>query len=160
ASDTGVSNADDVTSSVSLVLGGTAEPGSTVTVYRGSIVVAKAAAADPGGTWSVTDTAPGDGGYSYTVTATDHARNGWDVSPHLLVSVDTVPPLLNVSGVPTGYGYTLPDLPPRPAFAPTDSGSGITAQSETWLKPDTSSGAGIYVYTATATDRAGNTSTA
>jgi streptogramin lyase len=157
-SDTGVSAMDNITSRTSLALAGTAEIGSTVTLHRGATTVGTATA-DPGSSvWSITDGVPGDGTFSYKATATDAAGNASPTSDALVVTVDTVPPSLNVTGAASGTVYAMPALPVRPASAPVDNGSGIASQHDNWTTP-VGGPAGLYTYTATATDTAGNQST-
>lgn len=84
-------------------LGGTAEPGSTVYVYDGGMLVGTTSA-DGTGAWSFTPAALLAGAHSFAVTATDESGN--------------------VSGPSTGYAITI-DLgaPSAPVLDPTD---GIT----------------------------------
>jgi uncharacterized protein YdaL len=159
ASDSGVSDSDNVTNKTTLTFTGTAQNGSTVTLYRGTTAVGTTTADAVSGTWSITDAVAADGAYGYTATATDRAGNTSGASdPPLPVTVDTVAPALNVSGAVSGSSYTLPQLPTRPTFDPADGGSGIAVGSpaDSWTTPGTSSGAGTYVYTAGAADKAGN----
>jgi len=85
-SDDGSSTSDHVTSITALQLAGSAEPSSSVTLYRDGSAVATGAA-DVSGVWSISDAVPGVGVYSYTVTATDGAGNVSPVSESLLVTV-------------------------------------------------------------------------
>ena len=75
------------------------------------------------------------------------------------VNLDKTNPLLNVSGAADGATFNVCSLPARPAFAPSDALSGVDTQSDSWVKPTTTSGVGTYTYTATATDKAGNMAT-
>jgi hypothetical protein len=107
--------------------------------------------------WTIDNTVPGAGSYSFTATATDLAGNVSGASTALVVTVDTVAPVLHVSGDANGTSYTLPNLPLRPTFAPTDTdGSGVVSSSDSWSTPVNPGATGIYKYTATATDLAGN----
>jgi probable HAF family extracellular repeat protein len=159
ATDSGPSSTDGVTNHTALVLVGTAEPGSTVTLLRHGAAVGTARARSGAGAWAIATTVGGDGTYVFTATAADVAGNVSTTSPALTVRADTVAPVLNVSGAASGTSFTLPSLPVRPSFAPADAGSGLASSEDTWTTPGTSNGAGAYVYSATATDRAGNTST-
>jgi hypothetical protein len=142
---------------MSLTFAGTADAGATVTLSRGSVVVGTTTANPQAGTWSITDAVAAHGVSVYTATATNAAGNTSPASEPVSVTVDTVAPLLNISGAADGSTYTLPDLPVAPTFNPTDAGgSGVVDKSDNWTTPGTSNGAGRYSYTATATDRAGN----
>jgi hypothetical protein len=72
ADDDGASNTDNVTSSTTLVLAGTAEPGATVTLFRDGASAGTARAGLANGEWSIADTVPGIGigigSYSYTAS--------------------------------------------------------------------------------------------
>jgi hypothetical protein len=118
ASDSGVSASDKVTRETSLVLTGWAEPSSTVALFRDGTAAGTTTADRPSGTWSITDSNVGDDVHSYTAAATDPAGNTSAASAALAVTVDTIAPALNVTGALSGGGYTLPNLPSRPTFAP------------------------------------------
>jgi probable HAF family extracellular repeat protein len=155
ASDSGTSDSDDVTSSIPRTFSGTAESGSTVTLFRDGAETGTALAAE--GTWTIVDSATTNGTAVYTARSADPAGNVSDFSAGLPVTIDTVPPVLNLSGAPDGTEYVLPDVPPSPTFAPSDgSGSGIVSHSETWATPVGTS-VGLYTYSAVAQDLAGNT---
>lgn len=77
ASDSGISNADNITSVAQPVFVGTAEAGSSVTLYEGA-AVRGTGVADSAGAWSITANAPFAQGL-HTLTAT--AANGIGVSP-------------------------------------------------------------------------------
>jgi hypothetical protein len=91
-SDTGASSADHVTSDGMPTITGTAEAGSSVTLYDtdGTTVLGNAVAT--GGAWSITSSALADGAHTLTVTATDTAGNESAASGALAVTIDTVAP--------------------------------------------------------------------
>ncbi|WBV44664.1 Ig-like domain-containing protein [Pseudoroseomonas cervicalis] len=88
ANDTGVPN-DLLTRDTTPDLSGRAEALSTVTIYRDGVKVGEAQA-DACGAWSFAEeTALADGGYTYTVTATDRAGNVSQQSQGLSLVVDS-----------------------------------------------------------------------
>jgi hypothetical protein len=105
-SDTGASNADDLTNDTTPTLTGTAEPGSTVSVYDGAGLLGTTVA-DGAGNWSFTTPVLGEGGHTITVTATDAANNTSLASAPLAITIDTTAPTLTSlsSSSPAGtYG--------------------------------------------------------
>jgi hypothetical protein len=92
SSDTGISNTDDITSNRTPTFTGTAEAGSTVTLYSGTANVGSGVA-DANGNWSITTTsALGNGIRSITAKATDAAGNVGPASAALSVTIDSTPP--------------------------------------------------------------------
>ena len=89
--DTGISNTDNITSNTTPVFTGTAEAGSTVTLYDG-VALLGTATATTGGNWTITSSALSEGSHSVTATATDAASNTSAHSPSLAVTVDTSAP--------------------------------------------------------------------
>ena len=71
---------------------GTAEPGSTVTIYSGGVAVGSGVAT--GGVYQITITTPlaPDGVFNITALATDAAGNASSVSGALSLTIDTTPP--------------------------------------------------------------------
>ncbi|ONP13920.1 calcium-binding protein, partial [Burkholderia cenocepacia] len=127
-----VSVTDDVGSIVGLLttgattddttptLAGTAEAGSTVSVYDGTTLLGTTTA-DPSGNWTFTPaTGLGEGAHSITVTATDTAGNVSPPSAAFAITVDTTAPtatatlttLTDNTGVPNDWitGDTTPTL--------------------------------------------------
>jgi hypothetical protein len=90
-------------------------------------------------------------------TATDEAGNSAGATFDG-ISIDKTPPTITLSGVTDGASYAL-GAAPTPSATVTDGLSGVATQSATLQRPTTASGAGTYVYTVTATDKAGNTAT-
>src|SRR5439155_13070884 len=89
--DTGSSGSDEITSDASLVLNGTADNNSTVTVTRVGFGVLGTTTANGSGDWSFdyTGTTLADNTYTFTATATDAAGNVSGVSANFLVTIDT-----------------------------------------------------------------------
>ncbi len=74
-------------------------------------------------------------------------------------SADHTPPVVTVQGVADGDKYVL-GTPVGPTCSATDAGSGLAGPCGLTLAgPGTANGVGQYRYTATATDKAGNTAT-
>ncbi len=159
-------------------LSGTAEAGSTVSLWINGVVVAVGTAS--GGTYTLELTSPlADGTYSVTATATDIAGNASGTSIPFSLTIDTTPPA----------------APPSPALIAADDsgtvGDGITNVKQPRLTGSAAAGSsvtlwvagaavgtgtasggiyaiilsspltdGAYSVTATATDAAGNVSAA
>ena len=96
SSDTGMSNADGITNDTTPTFAGTAEAGSTLTLYEDATVIGSATA-DGSGNWSVAVSAFSDGVYSITATAMDAMGNISAASAALTIMVDTQAPTLSVS---------------------------------------------------------------
>lgn len=81
-------------------LNGLADAGSTVKIYlNGSATPSYTTTADANGTWRVTVGHLADGSYSYVATATDLAGNTTPPSTPLNFIVDTVAPVLAITGI-------------------------------------------------------------
>ncbi len=89
ASDLGVSNTDNITSSATQQLTGSAADAATVTILAGTSTLNNVAVS--GGSWSYTATL-GSGSYAITVFATDTAGNAGAASTALGMVIDTTPP--------------------------------------------------------------------
>jgi serralysin len=85
ASDSGVSNTDNVTDIATPTLTGTAEIGSLVTLFDGATAIQTTIAT--GGLWSVTAPTLTDGAHSFTATATDVAGNASQASDALSITI-------------------------------------------------------------------------
>jgi hypothetical protein len=103
ASDTGASNSDKVTNDTTPTLSGTAESGSTVTVYDGATLLGTVVAT--GGSWSYTTTTLSGGSHSFTATATDTAGNVSAASSGLAVTIDATAPVVSSVSVPAAGVY-------------------------------------------------------
>ncbi|WEM94593.1 Ig-like domain-containing protein [Telluria mixta] len=172
-SDSGSSNSDDITSSVTPVITGTAEAGSTVTLYdtNGTTVLGTAGAT--GGVWSITANTLVDGNHTLTAKATDAAGNVSNASGALAVTIDTTAPAsvaLSASSLVTanaGSGATVGTLSATDATAVTyalASGSNDADNAKFALSGNTLTiggsalAAGTYHVYLSATDAAGNVS--
>jgi Bacterial Ig-like domain/Bacterial Ig domain len=91
ASDTGVSNTDNITSIVAPTFTGNADAGDTVTLYDGTTVIGTGIGT-AGGTWSITASTLANGAHGITATATDSLGNVSVSSSVLSVTIDTVAP--------------------------------------------------------------------
>jgi len=105
--DNGASNADDLTNDTTPTFTGTAEPGSTVTLYDtdGTTVVGTGTAT--GGSYSITTTPLSAGSHTITAKATDAAGNTGVASGGLTVTIDTTSPAVSSVGVPANGTYKL-----------------------------------------------------
>lgn len=93
ASDTGSSSSDNITSVITPTLNGTAEAGSTVTLYdTDGVTVLGSTTANGSGNWSITSSFLAAGAHSLSVIATDTAGNRSTASAKLNVTIDTSAP--------------------------------------------------------------------
>jgi large repetitive protein len=91
-SDLGLSSADLITSQTRPTFAGTAEAGATIQLLANNTVIGTGAA-DAAGRWNVTvANALAEGIYSFTAKSADSAGNISDVSPGLIVTIDTTAP--------------------------------------------------------------------
>ena len=91
--DSGSSNTDNLTNDNTPTFEGTAEAGSTVTLYdTDGTTLLGSGTADGSGNWSITVSALTQGTHSITARATDAAGNTSPASSGLSVTVDTTPP--------------------------------------------------------------------
>src|SRR5262249_47685141 len=93
SNDTGISSTDMITNDSTLIISGTAEPGSTVQILRNDVSLGTVTT-DATGHWSLDSTAKAlaDGSYQYKVKATDAAGNVGPLSAAFVVVVDTQAP--------------------------------------------------------------------
>jgi len=141
-------------------LAGTAQPGSTVTLYNNGVLIGTTLA-DGSGNWSFTTPAMGEGSHAFTATATNGSGTG-PVSAAMTVIVDTTAPnaptgQFNADGsVLTGQaeaGSTVTiRLPDGTTYTATANASG--SYSLAFVNKQTDGG----TLTLTATDTAGNMS--
>ncbi|MEL6318796.1 MAG: Ig-like domain-containing protein, partial [Pseudomonadota bacterium] len=101
ASDTGVSDGDDLTSVTTPTIEGAAEANATVTIRSGATVVATTTA-DGSGAFSAATTTLPEGASTLTATATDAAGNESAASAGLAVTIDTTRPGVTVSDPASG----------------------------------------------------------
>ena len=88
-SDTGVSNTDNLTSDTTATLNGTAETGSTVTIYDTDGTTVLGTGIATGGSYSITTSVLSDGAHTLTAKTTDTAGNTSVASSGLVVTIDT-----------------------------------------------------------------------
>ncbi|MRF57961.1 BapA/Bap/LapF family large adhesin [Citrobacter portucalensis] len=162
-------------------LNGTAEAGSTVSIYDGSTLLGTALV-QSNNSWSFTPTTPlANGSHTFTVTATDAAGNTSGATAGFSVVVDTTAPtqpsissIIDDVGPNTGpIGSNQPTNDARPTLNGIteanarvdiyDNGSFVTSVtadgSGNWsYTPTTALAQGTHSFTITATDSAGNTS--
>ncbi|AOM79687.1 Ig-like domain-containing protein [Pedobacter steynii] len=178
ASDSGISNSDNITNVTTPVFTGTAEPGSTVTLYDtdGTTVIGTGIAI--GGNWSITASTLTPGTHTITAKATDAVGNESPASAGLAVTIDTTAPTLAItsdvpqlkSGETANITFTFSE-DPGTTFAwdgttgdvvvsggtlGAISGSGLTRTATFTPTPASSGTASITVAAATYTDAAGN----
>jgi hypothetical protein len=88
ASDSGTSSTDNLTSVAAATFTGSAETGSTVTIFSDGVAVGSAVATGTG--YSVTTSALADGTHQITAQAIDTAGNASVTSAALAVTIDTI----------------------------------------------------------------------
>src|SRR5207302_863552 len=107
ASDSGVSNTDNLTNVTKPTFTGTAEAGSTVSLFDGTTAIGTGNATSAG-VWTITASTLADGTHSITAKATDAAGNISPASSALSVTIDTsiIAPVLTrgTSSTLTGKG--------------------------------------------------------
>ncbi len=174
--DTGASDSDGITSDTTPTLSGTAEAGSTVTLFLDGSIVGNTTA-NSSGNWSYAQTtALSEGTYAFTAQATDIADNTSALSAAIALTIDTTPPVdptitafSDDSGV-VGDRLTNDTTPTFSGVAEADStvtvflnalavGTAIASADGTWSYTVSSAlSDGLYAFTTQATDLAGNTS--
>ncbi|MGO4392251.1 Ig-like domain-containing protein [Variovorax sp. M-6] len=103
ASDTGPSSADGITADTTPTLSGTAENGSTVTLYDGATLLGTVTAGAGG--WTYTTGALSQGSHTFTAVSTDAAGNVSAASAGLTITVDNVAPTVASVAVPANGTY-------------------------------------------------------
>jgi Tryptophan-rich Synechocystis species C-terminal domain/Bacterial Ig-like domain/Peptidase M10 serralysin C terminal/Bacterial Ig domain/RTX calcium-binding nonapeptide repeat (4 copies) len=155
---------DAITKSNVLTLTGLAEGNSAVKVYDGSILLGTTTA-NANGTWSYTTPALGNGLQVITAIATDAAGNSSQVSSPLGVIIDTMAPIApvitnyttanNIASLSgTAEANATVKIYDGPTLVTTISADG----SGTWSYTTSPLSGANHVFTATATDVAGNSS--
>jgi beta-lactam-binding protein with PASTA domain len=99
-SDTGASSTDNITSDTTPTFRGTAEAGSTVTLFDGATPIGTGVA--NGGNWTITVSPIESGPHSITAKATDASSNTSAASGALLVTIDTAAPSASFTTPDTG----------------------------------------------------------
>ncbi|MCP4330653.1 MAG: hypothetical protein GY791_19845, partial [Alphaproteobacteria bacterium] len=175
--DTGVSG-DDITADDTLTITGTAEAGATVEIFDGASSLGTAVA-DGSGDWSFDTATLTEGAHSFTAVATDVAGNTSAASGPLAVTIDTIAPSAPTIGLATasddgttGDGLTSEQV--LTLLGTAEAGATVEISYDgTPLATVVADGSGDWSYdivvplaydthafTATATDAAGNTSSA
>ncbi|MGV0990533.1 beta strand repeat-containing protein, partial [Limnohabitans sp.] len=173
ATDTGTSSTDNITSNTTPVFTGTAESGSTVTLYDTDGTTVLGTATATGGTWSITSSALSAGNHTLSVKATDAAGNISSASSGLSVNVDTSAPAsvalsaTSVADTAATSGTTVATLSATDANnvsyalvtgnGTNDANNGSFTISGTNLRAASNLTAGTYHILVRATDAAGNT---
>ena len=174
ALDTGVLG-DHITSDKNLLLSGTAEAGSTVTIYDGATLITTALA-DNSGNWSVHTGALPDALHNFTAMATDTAGNTGTASAVFSVTIDTTAPAApSVTAITTDSGTVGDHITNDTTLTISGTaeanstvtvfqdgvsiGTALADGSGNWSKADSNVlvNGTTYQFTATATDAAGNT---
>jgi len=107
--DTGVSNSDNITSNTTPTFSGSAESGSSVTLYDTDGVTVLGTATAFGGNWSITSSTLSSGSHTLTAKATDAAGNRSSASSSLSVTIDTTAPTVSSVSVPSNGVYKIGD---------------------------------------------------
>ena len=158
---------DHITNDNTLTLTGSAEANSTVKVYDGATLLGSATA-NSSGAWTYTTAALSDGAHNLTTTATDAAGNTGVASSALSVTVDTVAPnapviasdaIINTNEVMlTGSAEANSTVS---IYEATNLlGTATVNASGVWSYATSPLSDGPHTFSVTATDAAGNTSSA
>ncbi|MGF7178173.1 Ig-like domain-containing protein [Azospirillum doebereinerae] len=177
-SDSGRSSSDGITNVTTPTVTGTAEAGSTVTLYLDGASVGTTTASGVGA-WSITTPAVSPGGHTLTARAVDTAGNTSAASTGLLLTVDTTVAaptgvaLATASDTGTqGDNLTNVNTPVIVGTAEANAVVSLYKDSTTLLGGATADGSGVWqmtlgalgegahTLTARAVDLAGNSSTA
>ncbi len=175
STDSGIAG-DRITNDTTLSISGTAEPGSTVTVYVNGANQGTAVAA-ANSAWSFALAPYSQGTYTLTALARDAANNVSAISGELVITIDTVAPATpTITGFSTDTGLAGDRITSDNTLRVTGTAEGMsvvtvffngTNQGTTaadangnWSFDAASKPDGIYAITATAQDVAGNVSSA
>ncbi|ENK7105546.1 BapA prefix-like domain-containing protein [Enterobacter kobei] len=182
-------NPGETTRDTTPTLSGTGNPGDTVTIYNGGVKLDDVVV-DGTGNWTWTPATPlPNGTYDITLTVTNMDGTGNESAPSqpVTITIDTDPPATPAAPVitdsvsqvtgPVPDGGTTND--PRPVLSGTGTANDVINITDTvngiptvvgtvtvdstgnWSwRPDSNIGEGSHIYTATATDEAGNVSAA
>ncbi len=153
----------------SITINGSAEAGATVTLTQNdTVLTSPTATAGANGDWSieVTLSANNNGANTFTATASDAAGNVSTPSAAVSITLDTVAPTVTITN-PTQLvrtdAFTLTGTTEAGAtvdvFKDSTSIGAVNVTGTTWSVATTLI-EGLNAFTATATDAAGNTSTA
>lgn len=182
-------NPGETTRDTTPTLSGSGNPGDTVTIYNGGVKLDDVLV-DGNGNWTWTPATPlPNGTYDITLTVTNMDGTGNESAPSqpVTITIDTDAPVAPAAPVitdsvsqitgPVPDGGTTND--PRPVLSGTGTANDVINITDTvngtptvvgtvtvdsngnWSwRPDSNIGEGTHVYTATATDEAGNVSDA
>ena len=103
--DSGTSSSDNTTNDDTPTFTGTAESGSTVTLYDTDGTTVLGAATATGGNWSITAAALSAGSHTVTAKANDAAGNVSAASSGLVVIIDPAAPTVSSVSVPSNGSY-------------------------------------------------------
>ncbi|MFM7540492.1 MAG: Ig-like domain-containing protein, partial [Planctomycetota bacterium] len=165
---------DGITADTTIALSGEAEALSAVSIFNGEDLVATVTAS-ASGQWSFTTAPLPDGQHSFTVKATDAAGNQSVASAVLAVTIDTVAPgspVISTFGDDTGiqgdaltYDITITlsgSSEPGSTVFVFDGvnflGTATANRDGAWSYTTTALADGVHVFSAKATDAAGNQS--
>lgn len=170
ASDSGISNHDDITKIALPTITGTGETGATVTLFDGSRAVGTGTVT--GGVWSIAATLPlAEGANAITATQTDIAGNVSGASTPLAVTLDTSPPNVTAALVPNSLdahsnGIVYSQVvagggDPNASVTISEGGIPITAtqanSTGAWGLDPSTLAQGSHTLVASETDPSGNT---
>ncbi|HEX6625666.1 MAG TPA: Ig-like domain-containing protein, partial [Pyrinomonadaceae bacterium] len=165
--DTGASSSDRITGDATLILGGTADAGSTVTLSLDGVGVLGTTTTDANGAWvfDYTHTTLADGTHVFTAVAADAEGSNSPESAPFVVTVDTSAPAApSIAGVSGGSLVFKGTAEAGSTVAVTRTGAGLLGTTTTdtngaWTFTYAAALAqGEHAFTATAADAAGNVS--
>lgn len=181
ASDSGSSSTDNLTNVTTPTFIGTAEPGATVVLFRAGTISLGMTTATTSGQWSFTVSTPlPEGTHNIIARATDAARNTSAASPALSITIDTTAPAApSILGITTDTGSSSTDhitSDKTLVFFGTAAanatvrvtraslgmiGTVLADGAGAWSLDTTATmlSVGVYLFTATTIDSAGNVST-
>ncbi|NGM63615.1 fibronectin type III domain-containing protein, partial [Sphingobacterium sp. SGG-5] len=171
ASDSGSSNTDNLTSNTTPTVTGTAEAGSTVTLYDTDGTTVLGTAVATGGNWSITSSTLSEGTHSLTAKATDAAGNVGPASSALTLTIDVTAPAAPTELTATfgnqqnvlnwtanGGDVASYKVYGGTSATPTTVLATVTAPATTYTHTGLTNGT-TYYYRITAVDQAGNEGT-
>ncbi|MEA2744341.1 MAG: large repetitive protein, partial [Acetobacteraceae bacterium] len=163
ATDNGVSATDNITSITTPTFSGTAEVGSTVTLFDGTTAIGSAVAA--AGVWTITTSPLAAGAHGINAKATDLAGNLSGTSSSLAITIQTVAP-----GAPAFTGLTAAGRLTGTGVAGSTvtvfdrglsvAGTARVSAGGTWSFITNASATATHVFTAVETDASGHASPA
>ena len=162
-SDTGVSSTDNNTKTTTPIFTGAAEVGSAVKLFDGSTQIGSATAS-ASGSWTITAPILGQGTHAIATTATDAAGNTSAPSAALSVMIDTTAPsspafaglTANSNGSATLAGIAEASSIVTVFDLSTQLGTASAGGTGVWSFKTAALSDTLHVFTASATDQAGN----